>query len=87
MRLRTENLRMVGKLSVVALGMFAFGYAMIPLYRAICEATGINILSLSERQVPGGGKATIVIGPLKPGRYDFFGEYNEATAKGVVVVE
>ena len=44
MRLRTENLRMVGKLSVVALGMFAFGYAMIPLYRAICEATGINIL-------------------------------------------
>ena len=57
MRLRTENLRMVGKLSVVALGMFAFGYAMIPLYRAICEATGINILSLSERQVPGGGKA------------------------------
>ena len=57
MRLRTENLRMVGKLSVVALGMFAFGYAMIPLYRAICEATGINILSLSERQVPGNGVA------------------------------
>jgi len=40
-----------------------------------------------EKVVPGGGKATIVIGPLKPGRYDFFGEYNEATAKGVVVVE
>lgn len=57
MRLRTENLRMVGKLSVVALGMFAFGYAMIPLYRAICEATGINILSLTERQVPGNGAA------------------------------
>jgi cytochrome c oxidase assembly protein subunit 11 len=57
MALRTENIRMVGKLAVVAAGMFAFGYAMIPLYRAICEATGINILSLSERQVPGNGSA------------------------------
>ncbi|WP_415163180.1 cytochrome c oxidase assembly protein [Ottowia sp.] len=54
---RSENLRMVGKLAVVAAGMFAFGYAMIPLYRAICEATGINILSIAERQVPGNGAA------------------------------
>ncbi len=47
---------MVGKLAVVAAGMFAFGYALVPLYRAICEVTGINILSLSELQVPGGAK-------------------------------
>lgn len=59
MRLRTENLRMVVKLAVVVTGMFAFGYALIPLYRAICEATGINILSLSERQVPGNGTAGV----------------------------
>lgn len=52
-----NNVRMVGKLAVVALGMFAFGYALIPLYRAICEATGLNILALSERQVPGNGTA------------------------------
>ena len=57
MGLRSENLRIMAKLAVVAAGMFAFGYAMIPLYRAICEVTGINILSLAERQVPGGGKA------------------------------
>ncbi|HOB68157.1 cytochrome c oxidase assembly protein [Ottowia sp.] len=57
MGLRSENVRIMGKLAVVAAGMFAFGYAMIPLYRAICEATGINILSLAERQVPGNGKA------------------------------
>ncbi len=44
---------MVGKLCVITLGMFAFGYALVPIYRAICEATGINILSLSELQVPG----------------------------------
>jgi plastocyanin len=40
-----------------------------------------------EKVIPGGTKATIYIGPLKSGRYDFFGEYNEATAKGVVVAE
>ena len=49
MGLRSENLRIMAKLAVVAAGMFAFGYAMIPLYRAICEVTGINILSLAER--------------------------------------
>jgi len=40
-----------------------------------------------EKVIPAGAKATIYIGPLKPGRYDFFGEYNEATAKGIVVAE
>jgi cytochrome c oxidase assembly protein subunit 11 len=53
MGLRRENLKMVGKLGVITLGMFAFGYALVPLYKAICEATGINILALSEREVPG----------------------------------
>ena len=59
MRLQRENLRMVGKLGVIALGMFAFGYALVPLYKAICEATGINILALSERQIPGASKGTL----------------------------
>ncbi|MES2633137.1 MAG: cytochrome c oxidase assembly protein [Pseudomonadota bacterium] len=54
---RRENLRMVGKLAVITVGMFAFGYALIPIYKHICEMTGINILSLSEKQVPGGGSA------------------------------
>jgi hypothetical protein len=40
-----------------------------------------------EKLVPAGVKASIYIGPLKPGRYSFFGEYNEATAKGAVVAE
>jgi len=54
--LKRENLQMVGKLAVVVAGMFAFGYALVPLYRAICEVTGINILSLTEGEVPGNGK-------------------------------
>ena len=57
MKPRNENLRMVGKLTIVALGMFAFGYGLIPVYKRICEFTGINILALSERQVPGNGTA------------------------------
>ena len=48
--LRRDNLRLVGKLLVVTALMFSFGYALVPLYRAICTALGINVLSLSERQ-------------------------------------
>ena len=54
---RIENLKMVGKLAVIVAGMFAFGYALVPVYKAICDVTGINILSLTERQVPGNGVA------------------------------
>ena len=57
MNIKSENAKMMGKLAVVAVGMFAFGYALIPLYNAICEMTGINILALAEREVPGVGKA------------------------------
>ena len=57
MALRAENLRMVGKLAVVAAGMFAFGYALVPIYKHICEALGINILAVGEQQVPGGSRA------------------------------
>jgi cytochrome c oxidase assembly protein subunit 11 len=57
MDLRGENLKMVGKLVVVTVGMFCFGYALIPIYKHICEMTGINILSISERLVPGNGSA------------------------------
>jgi cytochrome c oxidase assembly protein subunit 11 len=53
MAIKTENLKMVGKLAIVTLGMFAFGYALVPIYKAICEMTGINILALGEREIPG----------------------------------
>ncbi len=57
MALKIDNLKMTGKLAVVVLGMFAFGYALVPIYKAICEATGINILSLGETQLPGAKKS------------------------------
>lgn len=40
-----------------------------------------------EKVVPPGGKVVLFIGPLTPGKYPFFGEYNEATAKGVIIAE
>ena len=40
-----------------------------------------------EKIVAPGAKAVIFIGPLKPGRYEFYGEYHEDTAKGVVIAE
>jgi cytochrome c oxidase assembly protein subunit 11 len=58
LRLRRANLDMVFKLTVVTALMFGFGYAMVPMYKHICAALGINVLSLTEQQVPGAvGKA------------------------------
>ena len=40
-----------------------------------------------EKVIAGKSSATIWIGPLKPGRYSFVGEYNEKTAQGVIVAK
>lgn len=40
-----------------------------------------------EKVIAPGSKANIFIGPLKPGRYPFFGEFNEKTARGTVIAE
>jgi len=40
-----------------------------------------------EKVIAGKSSATIFVGPLKPGRYPFVGEYNEKTAKGVIVAK
>ena len=53
MFLQRENIRMVRKLAVIAACMFAFGYALVPIYKTICEMTGINILALGEQAIPG----------------------------------
>lgn len=40
-----------------------------------------------EKVIPGGATANVFIGPLQPGKYPFFGEFNETTARGVVIAE
>ncbi|WP_298012516.1 cytochrome c oxidase assembly protein [uncultured Aquabacterium sp.] len=53
LRLHRANRDTVFKLVVVAGLMFGFGYAMVPMYRHICAALGINVLTLGEQKVPG----------------------------------
>jgi cytochrome c oxidase assembly protein subunit 11 len=40
--LRKRNRQLMGKLIVIAAGMLGFGFAMVPMYRQICEAIGIS---------------------------------------------
>ena len=40
-----------------------------------------------EKVIPGKSKGTVRVGPLKPGRYPFVGEFHEETAKGTVIAE
>ena len=40
---------------------------------------------LNREKIVGGNKQiTVFIGPLKPGDYKYFGEFNEVTAQGVI---
>jgi hypothetical protein len=41
----------------------------------------------AEKVIPGKSKGVVRVGPLKAGRYPFVGEFNESTAKGVVIAE
>jgi cytochrome c oxidase assembly protein subunit 11 len=42
------HLSTLGKLSVLVTLMFGFGFAMVPIYRAICEVTGVNFLTKAD---------------------------------------
>jgi cytochrome c oxidase assembly protein subunit 11 len=46
---RQDNQRMMGKLLMVAILMFAFGFALVPFYEKICEITGINVLASRDK--------------------------------------
>jgi cytochrome c oxidase assembly protein subunit 11 len=39
------NLQMLGKLLLITVLMFGFGYALVPMYKKICEITGVNVLT------------------------------------------
>lgn len=41
-RIAATNRSVLAKLLILSLGMFGFGYGMVPLYKKICEVTGIN---------------------------------------------
>ena len=42
MSTRADNRRLFTRLALVAVGMFGFGYALVPFYYQICAAWGVN---------------------------------------------
>lgn len=40
-----------------------------------------------EKIVAGNGRITVYVGPLRPGRYPYFGEFNMDTAQGELIAE
>jgi cytochrome c oxidase assembly protein subunit 11 len=49
--LRDDNRRLSRKLALIALGMFGFGFALVPFYNQICAALGVNNIE-EQAQAP-----------------------------------
>ena len=49
--LRKDNRRLSTRLAIVALGMFGFGFALVPFYDQICAALGVNSL-VAKSELP-----------------------------------
>lgn len=41
----------------------------------------------TEKVIAGGASVPIIIGPLRPGRYSFIGEFHSDTAKGTLIAK
>jgi len=50
--LRRENRRLTGRLWLFVAGSFAFGFALVPLYRVLCQVTGFGDQKLLTEAVP-----------------------------------
>ena len=60
--LQLENRRLMAKLLVIAVGMLGFGFAMVPMYRQICEAIGITqtrVVAAVNTQVDASREVTV----------------------------
>jgi cytochrome c oxidase assembly protein subunit 11 len=44
----SDNRTILRKLVIVSVLMFGFGWALVPLYRKICEVTGINVVTVRD---------------------------------------
>lgn len=56
----SDNRTLLRKLVIVAVLMFGFGWALIPLYRKICEITGINVVTVRDAGVERAARNTQV---------------------------
>ncbi|WP_024304378.1 cytochrome c oxidase assembly protein [Pseudogulbenkiania sp. MAI-1] len=68
---RADNRVLLLKLGVIACVMFAFAWALIPLYRVICEVTGVNQLVKSDAPTGAATMADDVVPLATPVRLSF----------------
>ncbi len=77
-------------------------HKFIPAVTVIPANTKVKLLILNEDPTPeefeshelnrekivtGKGKISVFVGPLKPGRYPFFGEFHMDTAQGALIAK
>ncbi|HEV7855670.1 MAG TPA: cytochrome c oxidase assembly protein [Herminiimonas sp.] len=53
------NAQMFGKLVVIAVMMFGFGYGLVPIYKQICELTGVNFLTSKDPKIKPVGNSQV----------------------------
>jgi cytochrome c oxidase assembly protein subunit 11 len=46
---RHDNRALLGKLGVIVVAMFGFGYALVPFYEKICEVTGLRNIDRADQ--------------------------------------
>ena len=57
-----QNRQMMRKLLVIVVGMLGFAFAMVPMYRQICDALGLNatrVLAATNTQVDASRSVTV----------------------------
>ena len=62
-QIRQRNRRTAIVLSLVVLGMFGFGFAMVPLYNLICQVTGVQSVALRTSVEPDEIKQSVTVDP------------------------
>ena len=45
---KRSNRVLLGKLALVVIMMFGFGYALVPFYEQICKATGLRDIAVAD---------------------------------------
>ena len=48
------------RLGTVVVAMFGFGFAFVPMYRVVCQLTGVNLQASEMRETPGAAAASAV---------------------------
>lgn len=64
---KSENRSLVGRLLILTVAMFGFGFALVPLYELVCEVTGIETLE-QRRQAKNLRQEVGTAGLQAPGR-------------------